>query len=119
MSDLPSQHLDVLVNLFSREFQLFISVARDFHSQVLDGLHTSDAVDFHHRLFREDLRLLFVQSEIPSLLERHQLLNDQGQLVLVVGHYQYVVNELQEVFSLIKIFKFAQLITSQEKRRIN
>jgi hypothetical protein len=95
LSDLPPQHLDVLIDLLSREFQLFLSVTRHFHPQVFDGPYTSDAVDFHHRLFREDLRLLFVQSEIPSLLERHQLVYDHGQLVLVVGHYQHVVGERQ------------------------
>ena len=75
--------------------QLSLSVSCHLHSQILHRLCAFDAVDFTDVLFREDLRLLLVKSEIPSLLQRHQLVDDHRQLILIVGHHQHVVGERQ------------------------
>ena len=64
----PPHHLDVLVNLLSRDLQLLLTVTCYFDPQVLDGLDTLDAVDFLNVFLCEDFRLPFIEAEVPLLL---------------------------------------------------
>ena len=100
LADPPPQHLDVLVYLLTGDPHLLLPVTCHSDSQVLDSLDTLDAADFLNVFLREDLRLLFIEAEVPSLLQHRELVDDHRQLILVVRHYQHVISECQQVPSL-------------------
>ena len=70
LADPPPQHLDVLVYLLPGDLQLVLPVTRHSDSQVLDSLDTLDGAEILNVFLRQDLRLLFFEAEVPSLLQR-------------------------------------------------